>query len=447
MSLTTSEQRSMARTRNHGYAALAKEDVPDAKRGHPDVDLSDYAAQRGLEILRGGMAAGFRAALPGFEEYRFNVLRGPLPGGCHGLMFHELMEVPHRGSASISGTLHGVYAKTPGRWRIRDFLPDRSDIPIIGELLSVLENPREDTSPPVPFGTESVWIPCTVAATHVPEATLPLHFLRLDRRHHHAPYDFAHHRRLDGFGLPGWHLRADPEPSDELLAQLLEGPLHELLHRRHGRFFQLLVLRGTLIARRGGFAKDAAALDQLAGDLSTAADTIRSACRAQAQPRQFGDPLPAPPDTHDPKAPELSGTPPFWRKAFGKLATQLGLAQEDPIAYHRAFPSLPVPGRAAAVMRGTLPGYAAEGRLAYHCERSPMLTNGMRGAVIVSASESAQPTPPGGVRELDRDLVYDVRDGLLSIWSLRTTTPELAGEHELIARALDLARERNLASA
>ena len=441
----SSTEGSLARTRKHGYAALAREDVPDAKRGHPEVDLGDYAAQRGLEVFRGAMAAGFRAALPVFEEYRFNVLRGLLPGGCYGLMFHELMEVAHGGSASMSGTLHGVYARTPGRWRLRDFLPDRSDIPIIGELLSDLQNPREDRSPPVPFGTESVWIPCTVAATHVPEATLPLHFLRLDRRHHHAPYDFAHHRKLDGVGLPGWQLRADPEPSDELLARLFEGPLRELLRSRQDRFFQLLVLRGTLIARRSGFGKDAAAFDQLARDLSLAAATIRTACLPEADPRPFGEPLPEPPEMQDPDAPELSRTPPVSREAFHKLATRLGLTSEDPVAYHRAFPSLPVPGRAAAVMRGRLPGCASEGRLAYHSERSPLLTNEMRGAVMVRASESAQPTPPGGVRELDRNLVYNVCDGLLSIWSLRTAALELSEEDDLIARALGLARERKLA--
>jgi hypothetical protein len=441
----SSTEGSLARTRNHGYAGLAKEDVPDAKRGHPDVELGDYAAHRGLEVFRGAMAAGFRAALPVFEEYRFNLLRGLLPSGCYGLMFHELMEVPHRGSASMSGTLYAVYARTPGRWRLRDFLPDRSDIPIIGELLSDLRNPREDTSPPAAFGTESVWIPCTVAATHVPEATLPLHFLRLDRRHHHAPYDFAHHRRLDGVGLPGWHLRADPEPSDGLLARLLEGPLRELLRRREDRFFQLLVLRGTLIARCNGFGKDGAAFDELAQDLSLAAATIRRACLPEADPRPFEQPLPPPPDAQDPDAPELSRTPPFWRKAFHKLATRLGLAPEDPVAYHRAFPSLPVPGRAAAVMRGRLPGYASEGRLAYHSERSPMLTNEMRGAVIVRASESARPTPPGGIRRLDRNLVYNVRDGLLSMWSLRTAALELSEEDDLVARALALARERQLA--
>jgi hypothetical protein len=269
----------MARNHDHGYAALARADVSDAKRGHPDVDLGGYAARRGLEAFDGGMAPGLRGALPLFEEYRFNVLCGLLRGGSYGLLFHELMEVAHHGSASMSGTLYGVYARTPGRFRLRDLLPDRSDVPFVGWLLDELRH-QPDGPPPTPFGSESVWIPCTVAATHVPEATLPLHRLRLDRRHHHAPYDFAHHRKLDGVGLQGWHLRADPEPSDELLGRLLDGPLRDLLARREDGFFQLLLLRGTLIARRNGFAKDVAALDELASDLSLAAESIRKSSAA-----------------------------------------------------------------------------------------------------------------------------------------------------------------------
>jgi hypothetical protein len=427
---------------DHGYAALAKEDVADAKRGRPDVDLAGYAAHRGLEVFQGKMAAGFRGALPGFEEYRFNVLRGVLPGGRYGLMFHELLEVPHRGSASMSGSLYGVHAKTPGGWKLRDLLPDRFDIPIIGDFL----NPREDKSPPAPFDSESVWIPCTVAATHVPEATLPLHFFRLDRRHHHLPYDFEHHRKLDGQGLRGWHMRADPDVPDALLGRIVDGPLVQLLERREDGFFQLLVLRGTAIARRNGFAKDDAALDQLASDLDVAAGTFRRACLPEAAPRPFAEALPGPPEEPDPDAPALSRTPPFWREAFAGLAARLGLAPEDTVAYHRAFPSLPVPGRAASVMRGTLPGYGSEGRLAHHSERSPMARNEMRAAVIVPASGSARETPPGGVREADRNLVYDVRDGLLSMWSMRTSAVELAEEDDFIARALALARERALAA-
>jgi hypothetical protein len=96
-------------------------------------------------------------------------------------------------------------------------------------------------------------------------------------------------------------------------------------------------------------------------------------------------------------------------------------------------------------MRGTLPGYASEGRLVYDSERSPTLTIEMRATVMVRASDSAQPTPPGGVRQLDRNLVYNVRDGLLSMWSLRSAAPGLSEEDDFIARALALARERNLA--
>lgn len=261
----SSTEGSLPRTRNHGYAALAREDVPDAKRGHPDVELGDYAARHGLEVLRGAMAAGFRAALPVFEEYRFNVLRGLLPGGCYGLMFHELMEVPHRGSASMSGRLYGVYARTPGRWRLRDLLPDRSDIPIVGELLSDLQNPREDTSPPTVVRHRKRLDPVhgrgdprargdATASLLAPRPAPPPCPLRL------RPPPQARQRRAAGLAPargPGAIGRAAGAP--------VWGPLRDLLRRREDRFFQLLVLRGTLIARRNGFGKTAQRSTSLPG--------------------------------------------------------------------------------------------------------------------------------------------------------------------------------------
>jgi hypothetical protein len=311
----------------------------------------------------------------------------------------------------MSSQLYGVYAKTPGRWRFRDLLPDRYDIPYIGWML----NPREDKSPPTAFGTESVWIPCTVAAMHVPEATIPLHSFRLDRRRHHAPYDFAHHRKLDGVGLPGWHMRSDPQPSDALLRRLLEGPLPELLRRREHSFFQLLVLRGDpdrtpqRVRHRRRSARRARVGCRPGGrgdswrlPAGGSAPAVRAAAAGAARAGRGRR-------TRSPR------TPPFWTEVFHKLARRRGLALEDPVAYHQAFPSLPVPGRAAAVLRGRLPGSASEARLADHSESSPQLTNEMWAAVIVRASESAQPTPPGGVRDPERALVYNVRDGLVSM--------------------------------
>ena len=79
---------------SHGYAAFAREDVADAKRGHPASSLHGYAAARGLEWLDRRAAAGFSAADPGYPDHRFNVMRGVLPGGRFGVAFHQLLEVP-----------------------------------------------------------------------------------------------------------------------------------------------------------------------------------------------------------------------------------------------------------------------------------------------------------------------------------------------------------------
>src|SRR4051812_19600772 len=309
----------------HGYAAFAPEDVQDARRGRPAADLRAYAAARGLEWLDRRSPAGVSAAVPSFEEDRFNVVRGLLPGGRFGGAFHQLLEVPVTGSPNISGTLYASTVKTRGqRWW---WLPDRTDIPFIGDFL---DSPTDDT-PAEAFDSHAVWIPTTTIAINVPEAALPYFLTRIDRRAKHSPFDFGHKQQL----ADGWRLRAH-EP-------VVAPPIGEILTRhREDPFFQVLLLRGTLIVRRNGYLTD---LDALSRDACALAEAFRAA--APAAPRPFDAPLPAPHTTH----PEVT---PGWRDGYARLAARLNLVQEDPDAYHRAFPSLGVPGRAVAVMRGEL---------------------------------------------------------------------------------------------
>ena len=77
-----------------GYGAFTGEDFADAKRRHPDVVLSGYAAARGLDMLGSRNAAGFFAALPLDEQLQFNVMRGPLAGSEQGILFHHVLPVP-----------------------------------------------------------------------------------------------------------------------------------------------------------------------------------------------------------------------------------------------------------------------------------------------------------------------------------------------------------------
>ena len=99
-----------------GYGAFAPADFADAKRRRPDVDLSGYAARRGLDMLGSRNAAGFFAALPLDEQLQFNVLRGPLPGGDQGLLFHHVLPLPVEPDGSVvnAGALYGYVYNPPG---------------------------------------------------------------------------------------------------------------------------------------------------------------------------------------------------------------------------------------------------------------------------------------------------------------------------------------------
>ena len=212
-------------------------------------------------------------------------------------------------------------------------------------------------------------IPTTTVAINVPETALPYFQTRIDRRAKHAPFDFPHQQRLAG----GWRLRAHgpvPDPAiDAILARHADDP-----------YFAVHVLRGTVIVRRNGYLPD---LDGLTRDACAIADALAAA--SPSDPRPFGDPLPAPHSHH----PEVT---PGWRDGYRQLAARLRLTQEDADAYQRAFPSLGVPGRAVAVMRGELaPG--VDGRLVYATCAWPSAP----GAPSCSRSTGRQPHPAASV--------------------------------------------------
>ena len=135
-------------------------------------------------------------------------MRGVLPGGEYGLLYHEKLELPDHGRDERDALRQGHGQGARGRTRLPSF--NRTDIPFIGDFL----DPPTDHSPPEPYDNDSAWVPCTVAALHVPETAAVLGQLRLDRRHHHGQYDFEHHRTLAG----GWHLRTGAG-ADEAVAR------------------------------------------------------------------------------------------------------------------------------------------------------------------------------------------------------------------------------------
>jgi hypothetical protein len=369
----------------HNRAAFSPEDVDDAKRGHPDLDLRDYAERRGLDFLDHGTPAGYRAAVPGQDELQSNVQRGTLPGGEYGVVAHEGLEIPYStDSPDWGGTFYGERVKLKGSW-----------------------NPLE-----APSGV--VRVPCTVAGVRATETAGTHPYIRIDTRRSSPPFSFTNRTKLDDLvGAKGWSVWCEPKPDPETVERLVADPVAELLsaHSDDG-LFQVVVWWGTLVVRRNGFLRPDA-LDELARAASLMAERLREVCLPLAEPQPFDAQLPQPPsDFRDLPAGFHPGEE--WRKRALETAERHGLALENPVAYHRAFPSVPVPGTAYVVLRGEIP-HVGRGRLVVHRERDVA-----RPAVVMAAPSGAEQTPPGGAPFREQAARLEVADGLLAVWSTQS---------------------------
>ena len=412
------------RPNNHGYAAFVRDDVEQAKRGRPSVDLSGYAAERGLEFIGDRVAAGLKGAQPFFPDYQFNGMRGELADGLYGVLLHELFEIPAAGGMAMPGAYHGVYTKRGGL--LRGLIPNRADIPFVGDWL----DPAEDKTPLKPFESESAWIPCTIAGVSVPQAiaAAPSFFVR---QHDRLTLQFRRQSHaLDEHGAPGWYLRARPEASGDFVARFVEAGVADVLRGHDGGYADITFDHGVLRFRRNSFVEDPVGLDRHVAETATVALALKQAGLAAATPQPFGAELP-PPVWED------SELPIPWAQSFIDMAKRMGLEHEDPLEFHRAFPSVPAPGKAVAVMRGQ--GY----RLVYYAEHDVARKQLVRGGVVLPAP--GQPdTPLGGERSAERKLVYEVREQMASIWSLEVWGWRFADEDTVLTRALDLAGSRGL---
>src|SRR4051812_38923169 len=103
-------------------AAFSSEDVEDAKRGRPAISLSGYAAERALQYIDHNTPAGYRTAVPCDPEFQFNVMRGRLPGGEHGILAHEAFALPWvDGEIAWSGWFKTLGKPKGSGLRLRDF--------------------------------------------------------------------------------------------------------------------------------------------------------------------------------------------------------------------------------------------------------------------------------------------------------------------------------------
>jgi hypothetical protein len=358
----------------------------------PDATLDDYARARGLSHRGDSNVIGFMAVLAGRKGHQFNVLRGRLPGGEDGLLFHRFVK---EWGTNRSGRAADVY------------------------------------------------VPYTYAAIAVPQMTGTLLRFQVAR-------DGEPHVAADAFwvpfdaGQPGWRVFAAPATDVATLdAVLASTPFADA-----PRGFQLGFGTGVLFARQPGFLEADHELDWLAGTTShLAADLHERADQLEREP--FEVPLPAPaPDLRaarrarrarpeDVMYPGLDVAPgPDLRRRLKLATSDLAMTPEDTLAFHRAFPQLAVPGHAFAVWRGTLPGTEAAGRLAAYVETGARADTpfGVNAAVLEVEPDAET------VSEIVGDAQLTVADGLLSLQRVRDGELDAAPLIALGREAFELSR-------
>lgn len=398
----------------HGFAAMARADVADAKRRRADRSLEAYAAARGLEFFGAGVPAsapaGFAPALPRFREEQQQLMRGVLPGGRFGVLLHGLLQthVAEDESGGVPGEYYGVLVKGPKGSLRKALTPNRTWIPYIG---SWLDDGIDDHS--TPFGATGAWSPITICATPVPESVA---WVRLAAR--------TRSRTRMGSGArpdagPLRVLRADGGRADAVL----DGPFGRLLGELAGPYWEVRVDFGVLTVQRNGFLVEDADLDGLCGRVAALADALAAACAPDAPAPPLSEPLPDAPWAADVTLATQPGMDGGWAADAVRTAGERGLALEDPEAWHLRHGTLPVPGRVAIALRD-----ASGGRVLLCTDRPIPELRAVRPVLVAAAPPGAAPTPPGGVG-VPGARVF-VQDGALLVWAL---------EHRgYVGEALDL---------
>lgn len=364
------------------------------RRLRPSVELDGYAAERGLRFLGSdGLVSGTRIAVPADRGDRVNLVHGRLPGGERGLLCHTIVRWSPGAAAEVHSTV-----REP--WTIAAFpLPE-----VAGSLLRVTALPGS--------GTE--------------------------------PHEYM--RRTTSRALPRHGTLIAPDGDDAVLDEALAGGAAAQLDG-----MELHVALGCLWIARPGFAERPEELDALATLGSTIARQARSAS-VRRPAAEFDAPLPPPRWLG---APALSATlrmrgwlaqgldAPLWPPVDAFVpgfAAERGYVAEDPLTFHRSFPSTPLRGQAFAVFRGAL-GHRT-GRLVVTTDVRLPEGSGMDAAVLPLRTAVA-PTPPMGLESLPDGTHVAVGDGVFSLQRPREVNV-LSGEAlvELGARAAALADAR-----
>jgi hypothetical protein len=308
-------------------------------------------------------------------------MRGLLPGGERGVLYHEVDLLDEETAA---GTFYGQKVSL-SQARPQDLIALTG---LTGEPVRYFKVPQTTVGIRIPaaqgplvgfdVGRSSERV---IRAAPEGEAfksgfTLDLSFLRGRKKKREepllqGPQPFIG-RDLAYQGLPDWRVAYRGRAQTEVVEQLIAGPLKEVLEADPPLGYRITFAYGVLIVTRQHFLKQDEELDEFAERTSWLASRIREICLADAGPQPFETELPPP--SWAPKIDEAPNE--TWQGkdnqdlgGFHAIARERGLASEDPFEFHRAFCDLPVPGEAYGVMRGTLPGTSLFGRVVAGLER------------------------------------------------------------------------------
>lgn len=397
--------------------------IADGFRGRPDTDLSGYAGSRGLAYRGQTSQMGYLAAFTWAPELQWNVMRGVLPGGERGVLLHEVKVL----DPDAPGTFYGKKSGPAGGIKMTDFIPG-------SELVNT--------------GWDFFKCPHTTAAVRIPEATGLLHGLfvaRRSERYRAGDGDVWRRRDLREFDIEGWaavvRKRADADVAD----QVLSWPVHDVLSAPHEHGFTIEFMYGQLVVFQQHFLEEPEELDAFCGLVSRLARTIREICERSLRPQPWDAELP-PPEWLDfvagrPYERHILAPQGAWLERIVHVARERGLAVENPLDFHQAFPRLPVPGEAFGVLRGD------DIRLLCCVERSIRDISALNDAFEdvggpVGCNVAVLPAPgaadtEGGVDGVKTDWGrYAIKDGLLAAW-MRRDAWQVEGEplDDLAARA------------
>ena len=373
------------------HTAFAPSDVDDAKRGRPEVNLDAFAAAHGLESVGSVLVGAFTGILPMWPDYVFNAARGEVTPGRFGLVEHELHEISLRPDGDLA--MPGSFHRTATRNRFS-----------VGRLVGIEGTPKNE-----PFAADSAWAPSTAVLLRVPGAALLPRVLARRKKY----LVLAGNPDLSDDGAPGLGMSGSRFISDELRHRLFTGAVGAALTGLTHPFVEVELDRGVLALRVNGFVSDDAELEQLVQTAATIADAWTEVARPLWSGADLGAALAAPdPDAHPPGFPAIG---PEWREAYARVATELGLTEEDPAELHRAAPGMPVPGTAEGVLRGPVGGQTTTGRLLW-TGQGARTSGSVRGAAWFPARAGAS-TPLGGLLHQPTDMYAEVVDGSAWCWA------------------------------